>query len=890
MKKHYSTLTLLISLMLLLALPMKGAPKREHRSTWCSAYVSDWPTSPITTSSVEMTKKICMQMLDSLRKNNFNVIYYHVRAISDAMYNSKYEPWSNAVSGTRGVAPLFDPFQYIMDEAHKRGIEVYAWVNPYRYSNSGARYGAGELNYENSHPDWLLSNASETILNPAIPEVEQRIVDVCQDIITKYDVDGLVFDDYFYNNDELDVAADASYYETYKSTGGKLSQADWRRENVNTMVRKVNQMVKATKPWVRFGIGPAGVAGTAATSASKYNVDPCPSGSDWQYNQISADPLAWLSEGTIDFISPQVYWPIGSSNDYKAIATWWNYVSNKFNRHAYISQDLKDFANKTLDDYVAEINVNRNTCQNGGTGAVYFKWGTLRTSIKTINRRNYGLMNYLKNNSFQTKALEPLRSWTDGQNVNVPTNVSLIDGTQLNWNGDTGMRYVVYAIPNTVMKSEFTQQADYILDITYTNSYAITLSNPGDYWYAVSTYDRYGNESSAVSVGTSVGTAPAVNVLAPADKITIKGMANIKWESESKAFRFNLATDAAMTNVCYSIELDDKYLLTTQIPNLENGKTYYYQVAGKAIDCNNSLSEVRSFTYEPITISSPEVSATDVSLTPKVTWLAIENANYELSIATDAMMTNLAYTQSSNNNELSVPAYKLCSGTNYYAQVKAKVGTDSCYSEILPFSTIASTVVAPIFVNPDHDGVTLYSNSSIKFAPQEGVNTIRVEISASTTFPPRSTYACNINDFSFTTPDLSTIKVAGAYLKDATTYYVRARGEYNQLSSATRLYSSFAPNASYHTFVYSANTGVESLESNNEAYISYAGEPTLIIPNLTTQLNVSVYAIDGTLISNGLGTNAANGRNEISLQAIPAGSYLIVVDCNSVSRTLKLKK
>lgn len=294
---------------MLLAIGMVGilsfdasALKREHRATWMSAYVNDWPSTPITAGNAETLKKVGLTALDSLQRNNFTTIYYHARVMCDAMYDSKYEPWSSFVSSTRGETPAFDPLAFIVENAHARGLEVYAWLNPYRYLNSESQEGwgsaGGDKNYENSHPEWLIKwkNGSQTwtILNPALPEVKQRIVDVVADILDKYDVDGIVFDDYFYQNG-LPTTYDADDYNAYLAEGGTLSQGDWRRENVNDMVRKVNAYIKSTKPWVRFGIGPAGVAASDADVAAKYGVEPCP-GSDWQYNEIYSDPLAWLSE------------------------------------------------------------------------------------------------------------------------------------------------------------------------------------------------------------------------------------------------------------------------------------------------------------------------------------------------------------------------------------------------------------------------------------------------------------------------------------------------------------------------------------------------------------------------------------------------------------------
>ena len=346
--------------------------KREQRAVWMSAYVSDWPSSHITESNANTMKVACQRMLDTLAANNMNAVYYHVRAMCDAMYNSAYEPWSSYIVAKRGDVPAFDPLQWIVQEAHKRGIEIYAWVNPYRYSPKSTKWGQSDRDYIHTHPEWLLTTDYETVLNPGIPEVRQRVVDVCQDIISKYDVDGLVFDDYFYNQGGCDFSLDADLYNAYTNGGGTLSQGDWRRENVNQMVADVNAMIKQTKPWVRFGIGPAGVACSSPAVAEKYGVEPSP-GSDWQYNQIYSDPMAWVTRGTIDFISPQVYW--NTTGNFDEVTDWWGKIGKQFNRHVYISQSCSNFGRDGWDlaEFVKQVNVMRDA---GAQGMVYFKYST----------------------------------------------------------------------------------------------------------------------------------------------------------------------------------------------------------------------------------------------------------------------------------------------------------------------------------------------------------------------------------------------------------------------------------------------------------------------------------------------------------------------------------
>ena len=359
---------------------LTASPLRELRSFWiATVWALDWPQENQGTSMAmaDKQKQQMTELLDRLAEANYNAIWFQVRSMCDAMYDSKYEPWSSNLTGTRGATPAYDPLEFIVEECHKRGMECHAWVNPMRFSTGSAYNTANDKAMRNA--GWLISHGTYTIMNPALPEVRQRIVDVCRDILENYDIDGIVFDDYFYPS-EIPTDNSAEDYAQFAASGAS-NFGDWRRENVNKTVKAVYDMVQEVKPYAKFGIGPRGIAATDQAVADKYGVPRCPSGSDSQYSQIFCDPLAWLSAGTIDYISPQIYWARGySAGDFSLLCPWWSQVVDKFGRHCYVSHSLEYFKNaghspssreKTFAGMAAQVQMNRDESSDAPGSCFY---------------------------------------------------------------------------------------------------------------------------------------------------------------------------------------------------------------------------------------------------------------------------------------------------------------------------------------------------------------------------------------------------------------------------------------------------------------------------------------------------------------------------------------
>ena len=491
-------------LLAIAALPMSSGVKREVRSVWmATVWALDWPSS---TSSTTAQKNEMVKYLDVLQKNNFNAVYFQVRTMSDAFYKSSYEPWSSYLTGTRGKDPGWDPLAFVVEECHKRGMECHAWVNPYRFS-TGSNWSTAQDQALKSAGMLLAYTKSDgkttTILNPGLESVRKRIVDVCKEIISNYDVDGLVFDDYFYP-EGIPVTSSAGDYDLWQKSGASMTFGDWRRNNVNQMVADVYKMVQQQKPYVRFGISPAGAACTSAAVAAKHGIDRCPVASDWQYDGIFSDPVAWLEAGTIDYISPQLYWKTNhKTNPFGPMTKWWSYEAKHFGRHHYASHSISflNSSNTTSDweEIGKQVQFSRDYTENEAPGAVFY------SAAYVTGKKQSGFGEWLQVNKFQNKALTPAIDWKKSDLEKVQVSALNKRATVLSWTGVDNVRYSVYAVPESVNVETLDSNipAEYLLGVSYKTTYTMPDDKKSGYNYAVCVLDRYGNEYEPVYYGQS---------------------------------------------------------------------------------------------------------------------------------------------------------------------------------------------------------------------------------------------------------------------------------------------------------------------------------------------------------------------------------------------------
>lgn len=847
---------------------------REHRAMWCTPFLGHWPSSSISEGNAENHKSILRNRLAKYKEYGINVLYYHVRSECDATYKSSYEPWAESVSGARGVAPAFDPFEFMIQACHEYGIECYAWINPYRYHTSkNGSHGGGALDYEVTHPDWLINGTSSNrVLNPAKPEVLQRILDVTKEIVTNYDVDGVIFDDYFYPQGGMAENSTAPDYADYVASGTTLSMGDWRRANINNMVGEMNKMIKSVKPYVCFGISPAGKS-SPPNVETEYGMPAL--GGDFQYNTIYSDPLYWLKHQQLDFVSPQVYWV----NEFPKRGEWWIDAAIKFDRHMYISTSPTDYTSDKsagAQAMIDEINMTREFNRQDETGLVYFEYKTFNNyTEKYDGTTRQPLGEILYQYAYQNKALTPLRHWNNVRDPKMTSNVT-VSGSTLTWEKVEGMRYTVYAVPATLSESEFTCQKQYLEQVCYTNSYTIPSDKASGYNWAVCVYDRYGNEYSPLFAGKTVTTAATPTLTFPVGGEKAPDLFTFAWTGDGTMYRLEVAEDAEFTKFVGDAETDEKKVSVTALEaTIEPGKTYYWRVISKKPNALDVTSAVGSFVASKIAITAPASEATGVSLTPTVTWTPIDGCEFTMELSKSSSFDKIVYSVSTKNSSVTIPERTLSSYNDYYVRVIAAKDGYTSTSDAVLFKTLEMTTFAPLeFLRPLENGATVYANQPIELKPYDGLTSVTIEISKNSSFGRTGKTAYTLNDLEVATKPAGEITISSANLVDGTTYYARARGSY-KVASGTK-------NTDYSevvSFVYNANAGVEGVTSD-DAKVYVTAENVVVFGNAQT---VEIYNISGQLVE----VADVEAQSTLDINHLTAGTYIIKVVSDNDVVTLK---
>lgn len=616
--------------------------KYEMRGVWIAALGIDWPGTTGTTASAEESQKNqLVSIMDSHKSYGMNALYLHMRPLGDALYKSEIEPWSHYITGKQGTPPSnpdYDPLAFAVKEAHKRGMELHAWLNPYRLLGSGGDPSIFAPNHvAKEHPEWVIkcTTSEYRFLNPGLPAVREYVTSVVMDIVRRYDVDGIHFDDYFYPYTDYGPFNDDATFQQYPY--GYTSKADWRKNNVNLLLKMMNDSISTVKPWVKLTISPSG---NPSVNTS-----------------IFCDPKAWLA-GTytdslgvahdedpyIDAIIPQLYWVAYNGN-----LPSWTGSSFLNGRQLYVGHAAYRYGEKSwpANEGSNQIKVNRNTPSvNGG---VYF-------SSKSLTNNLAGINDTLKYNYYAHPAIPPKMAWKNLNSApNAPSNVRFVQNTttgkyELYWDkpeataqGDTAFAYIVYRSSTPDINTSDAKNIFGINGETYLSLNDSKYSITKGLYYAVAAFDRNSNESplSAVVTFDSTGLVPSKPVLvAPSHGDDNQpSTTTLSWQSTEKAERYSIqvSTEPDFSKDFY-LEVYEFKGTSLKFNKVLPGTTYFWRV--KAHGQGGDSDYPTPFSFGSGIPGAPELgepihATTGVALKPLFNWYkTAKAATYQLQVAT----------------------------------------------------------------------------------------------------------------------------------------------------------------------------------------------------------------------------------------------------------------
>jgi uncharacterized lipoprotein YddW (UPF0748 family) len=451
---------------------------REMRAAWIASVANiDWPSTNSLTPAAQKAELVAI--MEQAVRLKLNTLIFQVRPACDALYASSIEPWSEYLTGTMGQAPkpLYDPLTFAIQEAHKRGLELHAWFDPYRARLPTAKSPVSANHVSRQHPEYVRHYGKMLWLDPGEKAVQAYSLSVVMDVVKRYDIDGVHFDDYFYpykekdsSGRELDFPDEPSWRRF--GAGGQMSRDEWRRDNVNTFIQKVYQGVKAAKSWVKFGVSPFGIW-RPGNPAQIQGLD--------AYAVLYADSRRWLAEGDVDYLAPQLYWPIKPpAQSFPVLLKWWA-DQNAKGRVVVAGIDSTKAGRKwASDEILNQVRITRSTAAVNG----HCHW-----NMKAL-MRNPELAELLSREVYSRPAVAPALSWVRSESparpaVNVPST-----GGKVSWKSMSAEPIRLWLV-QTRKGQEWTTSV-----IAGTQK---DLSFHGDRpdVVAVTAVDRYGNASPA---------------------------------------------------------------------------------------------------------------------------------------------------------------------------------------------------------------------------------------------------------------------------------------------------------------------------------------------------------------------------------------------------------
>ena len=461
------------------------SPKREMRGVWVATVNNiDWPSAP--GLPVAQLKKETITILSKIKSLGLNTVFIQVRPSSDAIYKSDKEPLSSYLVGDKDFLDAdYDALEFWINQAHEMGLELHAWINPFRVTPK-PDFICASTHLSKTHPEWLITYAGKKYLNPGIPEARQYVVDIVTDITTRYDIDGIHFDDYFYPYPVKDEHFDDG--QTFATNNpSNMSLEDWRRDNVNKVIKQVGEQIKALKPWVAFGVSPFGVWRNKRDDQRGSNTN----AGITNYDILFADVAKWIKDGWIDYVVPQIYWESGNkAADFDELCQWWakhsNPKSQVFIGHAIFKVNSGTEVWNNPDEMPSQIDKVRANERLGGS--VFF-------SYRQFKRDLLGLEGVMQNCLYNSKALSPLQMKSTSLSGSTKLKHIKYKGGVLSWEcTNKDIRY--YAIyryePGDIFEGE---ENKYLYDVIGTNKLHILPSKKKTkYIYRIAAIDKYRNE------------------------------------------------------------------------------------------------------------------------------------------------------------------------------------------------------------------------------------------------------------------------------------------------------------------------------------------------------------------------------------------------------------
>jgi uncharacterized lipoprotein YddW (UPF0748 family) len=698
--------------------------KYEYRAAWIATVVNlDWPSSRGLDPQSQRNELI--SLLDRLAAVRVNAVVFQIRPECDAFYNSPYEPWSYWLTGTQGTAPSdgYDPLTFAAAEAHKRGMEIHAWFNPYRAERSVNAYQLSSTHVIRKHPNWAIRTTSMYVLNPGLDSVRNFVAEVIADVVRRYDVDGVHMDDYFYpypgesftTEDDPAFAADPR---------GFTNKADWRRDNVNLLIKQIYDSVQAIKPWVKVGMSPFGIW--------KSGVPTGISGMS-SYDAIYCDPVAWLQGKYVDYLTPQLYWPFGGGQDYGLLQPWW--ASQMNGRHFYPGMATY---NVSANEIGKQIRLGR--ALKNAQGSTQFRAYHVVTNIG-------GVTDTLLYDVFLYPSIIPPMSWKETIPPNTPSNVRLqavpnSSSYALYWeapsaasDGDTARRYAVYRFTKSGATDADQNYFKNLIGLVGTTTCApnarVDTGGVG-YYFAVASVDKNNNESGLSNIVSASTSIPAPMLSLPADvEQNFKLTTAFQWKKATGALMYQLqvANQPSFGPGTMIADLNTVDTIRT-IAGFQAQKTYYWRVTAGDQLGTSQYSAVRSFRAGWPTTPSllAPVLAVNVSLLPSFSWTRGGGISFQIQLGTTNTFAAGTLTLDTVVTDTVLTCQRLLASSKvYYWRVKgSNLNGASDWAVYARFMTGTSGIEEPDATIP-----TVFALSQNYPNPFNAQTTIRFDLSTS---------------------------------------------------------------------------------------------------------------------------------------------------------------